>query len=774
MQDNLLKKYPFKCVLSLKPLVDYLLNSSTIKGLLGTSVEQELAKIRREAPELLEPGIDKAVLNKHREHVIKLMGLLFPALYWDREPLAAVVPFSIEPVFISPPFERLFFGSDGSIRTGMGLITKDFDDTRAIRVYLFILEKFYGVYQRVDYPIIRMINDPDTGLVRYFKFNLDFRFVEVRSISAPKRLSASEKALILKYLTEPEKIKHILPPEEFEFQGLTIAHAIDVTESEVLVAMERDLIDHESILSYEGFKKIQERLRTLLHRKDLSARLAAFHENKALMLNEECEMRQQCIFINSQHVPMSVFESEMYNSALNKKEIIQVYDILDAPVSEDTKKEARKLNIRSLLIIPLFNKGEKIGLLELCSPRAGELGPMEAMVVKTIQPLFSMAIKRALDELEHKIQGIIKEKCTAIHPTVEWRFRQAAISYLEGLKRGGMDEIEPVVFRGVYPLYGSADIRGSSKARNKAIQNDLTQHIELGLKVLNSAYKARPLPILLELSSYLEKYRDKISKAIDSGDEISLVRFMRQEVEPVFSQIFDFSEQVKQAIDEYRKAIDPNMGTVYRLRREFEESVALLTTTLSAYLDDEEKKAQEIFPHYFEKHRTDGVDYVIYVGSSLIEDGERFREIYARDLRLWQMKLACGMALETARLHSHLKAPLEIASLILVQHAPLSIRFRFDEKRFDVDGAYDIRYEILKSRIDKAMVKGTRERLTQPGKLAIVYSQPEEAQEILQHIQFLKEQKYFTGDTESLDLEDLPAVRGLKAFRVEINLRLKG
>jgi hypothetical protein len=40
-----------------------------------------------------------------------------------------------------------------------------------------------------------------------------------------------------------------------------------------------------------------------------------------------------------------------------------------------------------------------------------------------------------------------------------------------------------------------------------------------------------------------------------------------------------------------------------------------------------------------------------------------------------------------------------------------------------VDGAYDIRYEIVKKRIDKALIKGTNERATQPGKIVIVYSQ---------------------------------------------------
>jgi hypothetical protein len=48
---------------------------------------------------------------------------------------------------------------------------------------------------------------------------------------------------------------------------------------------------------------------------------------------------------------------------------------------------------------------------------------------------------------------------------------------------------------------------------------------------------------------------------------------------------------------------------------------------------------------------------------------------------------------------------LDIASLIFVYNEKIDIRFRMDEKRFDVDGAYNSYYEIIKKRLDKAHVK---------------------------------------------------------------------
>jgi hypothetical protein len=89
-----------------------------------------------------------------------------------------------------------------------------------------------------------------------------------------------------------------------------------------------------------------------------------------------------------------------------------------------------------------------------------------------------------------------------------------------------------------------------------------------------------------------------------------------------------------------------------------------------------------------------------------------------------------------------------------------------DEKRFDVDGAYNIRYEILKKRIDKAYIKGTSDRLTQPGKLSIVYSQDWECEEYMQYLQYLQSIDYLDKHIERLELEDLQGTSGLQALRV--------
>jgi hypothetical protein len=89
-----------------------------------------------------------------------------------------------------------------------------------------------------------------------------------------------------------------------------------------------------------------------------------------------------------------------------------------------------------------------------------------------------------------------------------------------------------------------------------------------------------------------------------------------------------------------------------------------------------------------------------------------------------------------------------------------------DEKQFDIDGSYNVRYEIAKKRIDKAKIKGSTERITQKGKLVIVYSNVHEETEYLGYINLLQHKGLLDDNIEQFEVEDLQGLVGLKAIRV--------
>jgi hypothetical protein len=186
-------------------------------------------------------------------------------------------------------------------------------------------------------------------------------------------------------------------------------------------------------------------------------------------------------------------------------------------------------------------------------------------------------------------------------------------------------------------------------------------------------------------------------------------------------------------------------------------------------LDREQVELQKTCPHYFEKYKTDGVEHIMYIGASLVPQ-MTFDLAYVRNIRLNQLITCCRIGHAIDEIKSELTIPLDVAQMILVQDTPHGIRFRIDEKKFDVDGAYGIRYEVIKKRIDKATVKGTTERISQPGKIAIVYAFEREAKEYRRYLEFMQAEGNTCGDIEELELNPLQGVSGLKALRVQIKL----
>lgn len=120
------------------------------------------------------------------------------------------------------------------------------------------------------------------------------------------------------------------------------------------------------------------------------------------------------------------------------------------------------------------------------------------------------------------------------------------------------------------------------------------------------------------------------------------------------------------------------------------------------------------------------------------------------------------------KLYKQLPYPLLVTSLILVYNTEIAIRFRMDEKRFDVDGTYNARFEMVKKRIDKATIKDSGQRITQPGKIAIVFTGEKERERYLQYVQILQKEKILSAKIELYDIEELQGLIGLKGLSVKI------
>jgi hypothetical protein len=66
-------------------------------------------------------------------------------------------------------------------------------------------------------------------------------------------------------------------------------------------------------------------------------------------------------------------------------------------------------------------------------------------------------------------------------------------------------------------------------------------------------------------------------------------------------------------------------------------------------------------------------------------------------------------------------------------------------------------------------VKDTRERITQPHKIAIIYTQEKEEKEYQRYFDYLRSRGMIKDEAEHLEVEPLQGMQGLKALRITVN-----
>jgi len=759
--------FPFDSVLSLKLLIQYW-EDGIASGRIPFG-EPLLEHIRR-TPELKEPVTDLSLLEKHSDFINFLMSAAVAPANMEKDLTAATIPFHFSSFFETPAFRRHINLKKLAGSAAVNIPGKDLMVGKTIQACLLILQQFYNVRINFDKPILFTVKNETTGLDKVYKVEIGRQFFEIVN----KRPLRPIDPKIVKFLTE--KVYDVdlwlqyIRPQDFEFRGFMLMRLVDVTEQEMVSSIKYDLLEKNAVSRTETFNTIQHKLRSIFALPDIRLGLAYFDADDKIVLSndQESECWKSLADNSDGDCNCGSYHGSVYERSWMEKRYIAVEDLAVYPFRSQVEDALLAKGVRSMLLAPLVYEDETIGMLELASPNPGELNPVTANKVESVLPMFTAAVKRSKEEAITEIRAIIQEECTNIHPVVQWRFLEEGRKVLEKRRRGEPAMFEDIIFKDVYPLFGMADVRNSSLERTLAIQQDLLYNLRMAKNLLLRMQERLHLPVLDETLFKTDLKLEKITSGLASGDETNVLDYLKREIHPLLS-LFEEDDHFRDEIREYRSHLDPVFGVVYDKRRDFETSLAMINNMISTYLNEAQVTAQEMFPHYFEKYQTDGIEYTIYLGRELSRDKE-FHTFFLKNFRLWQLLMSCEIEKRMEQLKPQLKISLDITQLILVHDQPLGIRFRPDEKQFDVDGAYDIRYEIIKKRIDKAIVKHTGERLTQPGKIAVIYNQQKVQEEYKRYFDYLISKGVISRRVEDLELEELPGATGLRAFRVEVQV----
>lgn len=740
------------------------------KALHGTPTEQVHARSVLDsvahAPFLRQPINDIGLIEKYNKEIESLLSVMFPDILTTNEIKAASLPFFPVLFNMTKRLKTIIQKTGPDFK----MVIKGFDDEELyILACSFLINVVYKVPVNYKRPLYFDIPDQETGVLRHYRAFINGDFGQIKPKPHFKPLTSDDIQLLIDNSRDLDLWKKMIPPGSFVYEGLALITLFDQTEDQSLSKVKKLLLENKALQSEASLQQLEMQIGQYLGVDNIQLGFEAFDEQGCTIKALHGPIHPSKL-LGKRHeatIEESFCDSSLH-TLLDKKEffaVSHVRDVKDAP--SNFIKRMYEAEVGSFIVAPLKFNDKVIAFLELTSPQQGALNSMLGLRLRQILPLFTVAVSRSIDQHQTELESIIQDKFTTIHPTVGWKFFNTAEKIFQSRLSGTDVDPDDISFSDVYPLYGQFDIRGSSDARNASIQADMVEQLDLADEVLIKAIHYERLPIYHQLLFRINQFRLSLQQSINAGDEVKILDFIRRELDPVFDHLATVPE-LTPYVHAYRQSLDMTLGLIYRQRKAYETSVTLINERIADYIEQQQMAAQKMFPHYFEKYKTDGVEYNAYIGQSLVQN-KKFHPLHLNNLRLWQLLVTCGVENLHHMHKDELPMPLNITSLILAHSNPLAIRFRLDEKRFDVDGAYNIRYEILKKRIDKAYIKGTAERLTQPGKLSIVYSQDWEADEYLHYIQYLQSIGYLDQKIERIELEDLQGTAGLQALRVSFN-----
>lgn len=756
--------------ISFRPFVSYLKERRSSVSDTKERLYSYLIKKFEGESSLLEQIHDISLIDNHADLMELLTTSLFPVVgSHERTNFAMSSPYQFKVFYYSDNFRELFFDNEEQyLLLPDGIPTDELKAIQCAAIYDHALEKFYGMHLNEDRHLIYPVSNPDTGMKRYYKIKYDRRFIDLNLKGELPPIQNCGVCMNTFRILDLEKQLATMPLNLFQAEGFGVWVAEDVTTTESLEIIKEILL--RETCGIESMQELKTAIKALVGLNDVEVGIMPFVTiNGQIVLDEQASGHS---LVSKQWMnddPESLASFRYFIEFLKERPFPMPITNLSeemlgfAPFMRPVFEQGGK----SYVYYPVQNGDGLIGYMELVSPHKNSLTQETVIRLEPAIPLISLAVLKCRDDFHHRIEKVIREKFTALQQSVEWKFAEVAWDHLRSNAKSSLTK--NVIFDEVYPLYGAIDIRNSSMERSHAIQKDLKEHLVLIAGILTQLQAIMPLPLLEGLEFKNENIRQSIEENMTAEDEIKINEFLSTEVEPLFVHLQKTNMDARRIIEAYCAMVEQTDSKLYQHRREYEESVVAINNAVLSYIEEEEEVIQQSYPHYFEKYRTDGIEYNIYIGQS-IAPATPFDLFYLKNIRLWQLKTMAGAARVTQRLLPTLKVPLQTTQLILVHSQPISISFRRDERKFDVEGSYNIRYEIIKKRLDKVHIKDSNERLTQPGKISLVYSNQKEVPEYEEYIRFLQKKNALKPSMELLELEELQGVKGLKALRVEINM----
>lgn len=714
--------------------------------------------------ELKDGFQDISLLEKNEDLIRLLLADLFPTGLTNNEIKAASIPLSNITFNYTERFKGILKDAGKDFEIELRNIT---DNEFYVFCCCLILQTYFKKDIKSTIPFYYDIPNKQ-GIMKHYKITVNSDFTEIYPTEEAKIPSDDILDMLLENLDDFKLWKKYFSSQSWVLKGFTIISLVDCTSEVALSDLKSSMIeiDPEDLNPNENLTEI---FKSYFDVADLNFGLMTFNKKEQKLDNlpiYESLLTNHILdfWINTfdEETRINTFNNISHNS---KPIVVSNVNNLDENIRQLPSFNILKdNNVNSFMVIPIMKDNDLLAIMEFTSSIAGSFNGLKLKKMEFFSDMILFSLNRFYFEKNYQIEAIIQREYTSIHDSVVWKFRNEAEKYFTASLGKKIYTLKQISFKNLTPLFGVSDIRSSSEKRFNLMLLDLNQQIEWLIDILaltNSDSEKFTLA--------LDVFENELNNEIKADTEQRFQRLLREEIHPFLQAKLEVrsSREVKSKIKDYFLQVRSQTDLFYNHRKKLDDSIMLLNRKFADMLDENQIKAQQIFPHYYERFKSDGVEHNLYIGHNIAPELHYTSKVVHK-LRYWQLKTICKMELEFQTFKQNLPISLDIASLIFVYNEKIDIRFRMDEKRFDVDGAYNSYYEIIKKRLDKAHVKDSSERITAPGKITIVYFGMENQKEYLEYISRLQKKNILQHNVEFLKVEDLQGITGLLALRVSL------
>jgi hypothetical protein len=273
--------------LSFKPFLEYIRKRIPETDAMKKEIYEMILHKFSKYPEL-EQEVKLEDTAKYRE-ILDLLHIALSTVVEDERKVLWGISVPVTPV--------IFYGTDALFEFMLEAGTQQFNHDafadpvtfrrqKCAMLYSFLLNKFYNFNFTNKREIVFPIYDKECHFVKYFRINVDTRFVEVTPLQQLPELNLEALNLHLNEDEGLDSLEKLLPCDIFRFSGFSIVTITDVTADHAVENIKNILVNTHADTHEENYRSVAESLKAIAGSSDLEfGILPLFRVNNKLVEN---------------------------------------------------------------------------------------------------------------------------------------------------------------------------------------------------------------------------------------------------------------------------------------------------------------------------------------------------------------------------------------------------------------------------------------------------------------------------------------------------------